>query len=99
MTERKCKFVKAWIGDCGENADESGYCPNHEAMKCCSCKSQATHECDMTGTQFVCGSPLCDDCEHGAPDPKNPGWFNLGGGHHPKPESAAAAVRAAREGR
>lgn len=85
-----CKFVKAWIGHCGEPTEgETAFCSIHAGLKCCSCGGQATHECDQTGIQFVCCSPLCDDCTHGRPDPANPGMFMLGGGHHPK----AAAVR------
>ena len=59
----KCKFVKAWIGQCKNDADESGYCEEHKEIMCVSCGAKATHECSETG-QFVCGFPLCDDCEH-----------------------------------
>jgi len=59
----QCKFNKAWIGRCKNEADESGFCEEHKFLKCCSCGTQATHECDETG-QFVCGFPLCDDCTH-----------------------------------
>ena len=59
----KCKFDKAWIGQCKNEADESGFCEEHKGIKCVSCGAQATHECGETG-QFVCGAPLCDDCEH-----------------------------------
>lgn len=58
----ECKFIKAWIGECGQDADESGYCGEHK-IKCCSCGAQATHECVET-LQFVCGAPLCGDCTH-----------------------------------
>ncbi len=54
----RCEFDIAWRGPCGvEN------CPDHSGLSCISCGEQATHECDETG-QFVCGAPLCDDCEH-----------------------------------
>ena len=59
----KCKFNKAWIGECGAEADESGYCEEHKEQKCVSCGAKATHDCPETG-QFVCGAPLCDDCQH-----------------------------------
>ena len=58
-----CIFDKAWRGKCGKSADDSGYCPEHKGGKCCSCGVQATHTCSETG-QFVCGAPLCDECEH-----------------------------------
>lgn len=59
----QCKFIEAWMGQCKKEADESGFCEEHRKEKCVSCGAQATHECDETG-QFVCGAPLCEDCEH-----------------------------------
>ena len=59
----QCIFGKAWIGKCTMEADESGYCEEHENVKCCSCGEKATHECDETGS-LVCGAPLCDECTH-----------------------------------
>lgn len=32
-------------------------------FSCGSCGAPATHDCDETG-QFVCGVPLCGECEH-----------------------------------
>ena len=58
----KCKWNEAWIGTCGKECDESGFCEDHKKT-CCSCGSPATHSCEETG-QFVCGFPLCDGCEH-----------------------------------
>lgn len=55
----KCGFDEAWIGPCTiENP-----CEKHQDKKCSSCDSPATRSCDETG-QFVCGAPLCNDCEH-----------------------------------
>lgn len=59
----KCKFVIAWVGECGIDAGPSGYCGEHRDEECCSCGKQATHECEET-MGLVCGFPLCDDCEH-----------------------------------
>lgn len=60
----ECKFKKAWIGKCqNEVVEGSEFCKEHNNLKCCSCGQPATHDCSETG-QFVCGSPLCDDCEH-----------------------------------
>ena len=59
-----CRFSKAWVGQCKEEADESGFCKEHKGVKCVSCGEQATHDCDQTMGAFVCGAPLCDDCEH-----------------------------------
>jgi hypothetical protein len=58
----KCRWDEAWIGTCGKGCDESGFCEDHKKT-CCSCGSAATHSCAETG-QFVCGFPLCDECEH-----------------------------------
>lgn len=70
-----CKFGKAWTGPCNEEGEP--YCPEHDGVKCCSCGEQATHECAVTMTQFVCGYPLCDNCEHELTEAgDNGGWFN-----------------------
>jgi hypothetical protein len=58
-----CRFDKAWVGKCGKEADESGFCEEHKGIKCVSCGAQATRECPET-IGLVCGAPLCDDCEH-----------------------------------
>jgi hypothetical protein len=80
-----CGFDMAWVGPCkAEN------CTEHAALKCVSCGAKATRSCDETG-QFVCGAPLCPDCEHTlAADGTNGGvGFNAqrppeGMGHHCK---------------
>ena len=54
-----CGFIIAWVGPCKNPKP----CPEHSSMKCCSCGAPATHSCGETG-MFVCGAPLCDDCEH-----------------------------------
>lgn len=58
-----CRFDLAWIGQCKNVADESGFCEKHKDIKCVSCGEQATHECAET-MGLVCGAPLCDNCEH-----------------------------------
>lgn len=82
----KCIFYLAWRGPCGKPTDGS-FCEEHKTIRCCSCGEQAVRECDMTGIQFVCGEPLCTNCEHGVPDPENLGMFMLGGGHKKKAEN------------
>lgn len=83
-TNAICGFDKAWIGGCQEAVEKPGdRCLKHAGIKCCSCGEPATRECDHTGIQFVCGYPLCDDCEHGVPEKGQEGFFLLGGGHHP----------------
>ncbi len=74
----KCKFNIAWVGQCKQDADETGYCQEHGLLVCRSYGKQATHTCHETFI-LVCGTPLCDGCEHtlcengcnsGAPLPK-----------------------------
>jgi hypothetical protein len=61
---KKCIFELAWIGQCKEDAiNNSDFCKEHITIMCVSCGRKATQECSETGT-FVCGAPLCDDCEH-----------------------------------
>lgn len=69
-----CRFIKAWIGKCVGMARKSGYCKEHEGLKCVSCGQQATHECNETGG-LVCGSPLCDDCTHNVHPEGHNGMF------------------------
>jgi hypothetical protein len=88
MDVESCKFDMGWGGICkaAPASDGDGYCERHAGVRCCSCGEKATRECCETGIQFVCGSPLCDDCDHG---PARGGWFGLGGGHHRKADIAA----------
>ena len=85
----QCDFDCGYAGRCKSEATQNGRCEMHANEKCCSCGKPATRECTHTGTQFVCGYPLCDDCEHGQPKPGEEGWFNLGGGHRPKTPQAS----------
>jgi hypothetical protein len=54
-----CGFLEAWIGRCRNPKP----CAKHANEKCASCGSPATGNCSQTG-QFVCGAPLCGECEH-----------------------------------
>lgn len=55
----QCGFEKAWVGPCKNGKD----CTEHSKLECVSCGARATRSCDQTG-QFVCGAPLCADCQH-----------------------------------
>lgn len=77
-----CKFDKAWIGACGLEVVQDGYCEKHSEEKCCVCKEQATHDCEHTG-QFVCGYPLCAKCE-GWNDGTKSAWGFIGHKHRKK---------------
>lgn len=62
MTD-SCRWNIAWVGNCMNQPEEgSRYCKIHH-HKCHSCGAEATHDCSET-MMFVCGFPLCDDCEH-----------------------------------
>ena len=52
-----CKYELAWIGECKEEANESGFCSTHEKEKC-SCGKQAVGQCEEA-TSMVCGRPKC----------------------------------------
>ena len=70
-TER-CRWIEAWVGRCKLPSVKNGCCEKHQSS-CCSCGAPATHNCNETG-QFVCGFPLCDECEHTIhPDGSNGG--------------------------
>jgi len=58
-----CNYDKAWIGKCTKPVTQNGRCQDHQNRICSSCGKPATRECPETG-QFVCGAPLCDNCEH-----------------------------------
>ena len=57
-----CTFGLAWRGQCKATC-EGSVCTQHAAVKCCVCGGQATHECGDHIGQFVCGMPLCKNCE------------------------------------
>jgi hypothetical protein len=81
-----CGFDAAWIGPC----EEMRPCPRHADKKCGVCGIAATRECDHAG-QFVCGYPLCDDCEGVDGDAsKGLGWGFMGHKHVRKERSAPA---------
>lgn len=73
-----CRYVKAWIGQCGASVADCDLCSTHLGVTC-SCGEQAVTECSHTG-QLVCGRPLCDACE-GYSDPTKPAG-SWGFGNH-----------------
>lgn len=76
-----CKWSIAWRGRCNAQAVDQDLCVKHHGKTCHSCGAEATHECEETG-QFVCGAPLCNECEHAIfTDGTNGGiGFNAQGG-------------------
>src|SRR5690606_9845331 len=92
MNKPLCTYDRAWIGPCGKASVDRGFCAEHATKRCCSCGRQATHECCYTG-QFVCGYPLCNDCEgwyDGTPSASS-AWGFVGHHHRRKPGSCPAA--------
>jgi hypothetical protein len=63
----ECGYDKAYVGKCKNMAGAKHSCVKHEQIHCGCCGKKASHECSYSG-QFVCGAPLCDDCE---------GWEDL----------------------
>lgn len=59
----QCIFVKAWIGQCTAETVDGLFCEKHADSLCRSCGSKAIQECSET-MGLVCGTPLCNDCEH-----------------------------------
>ena len=62
METPKCKFP-TWTGVCKKEANKSGYCLEHEKVKCAKCGKQATDFCDYAYSIAVCGMPLCTECK------------------------------------
>lgn len=71
---------------CGRPALEGELrCSKHIDSKCISCGEPATHGCPYEG-QFVCGYPLCDDCEGWNDHSKPSGnWGFVNHSHRRKP--------------
>lgn len=79
-----CRFVPAYSQACGKlTSNANRICSLHTAV-CAVCGQLATSECSYCG-QFVCGTPLCDDCEDFNDMTKPSGsWGFLNHGHRPK---------------
>lgn len=84
----RCKFSTYGYA-CGKHVEHGRYlCEEHAAAKCASCGQPATHGCDFCG-QFVCGTPLCDECTFGTDDSKSSGaWGFMNHIHISRPEFA-----------
>lgn len=73
---RTCTYEIAYHGSCGqpavslvssqEDLDKATdpRCGEHDRLECASCGRPATHQCSFSGSQFVCGAPLCDFSKH-----------------------------------
>lgn len=83
--EFACRYYPAYSGRCGALAGESGFCARHVGKTCCVCGDQAVSECNHTG-QFICGAPLCADCEGWVDTTKAGGsWGFMNHSHRVKP--------------
>lgn len=60
-----CRYSLAWRGPCRAPVELEGqHCDDHQRENCASCGASATGECSETMGPFVCGQPICDNCEH-----------------------------------
>jgi len=86
--EDRCKFSTYGYA-CGKHVEHGRYlCEEHAKATCASCGQPATHGCDFCG-QFVCGTPLCDECTFGTDDSKPSGaWGFMNHIHVSRPEFA-----------
>ncbi|MBX4870620.1 hypothetical protein HJA85_27245 [Rhizobium bangladeshense] len=87
MTD-KCTFSTYGYA-CGKPVEHGRYlCEEHIKAKCASCGQPGTHGCDYCG-QFVCGTPLCDECTYSTDNTKPAGnWGFMNHIHVSKPEFA-----------
>lgn len=58
-----CSYWLAWRGLCGAPVTSGDRCVDHD-LPCENCGARATGDCGQTLGALVCGSPLCDECEH-----------------------------------
>lgn len=84
----RCKFSTYGYA-CGKHVEHGRYlCEEHATAKCASCGQPATHGCDFCG-QFVCGTPLCNECTFGTDTSKSAGaWGFMNHIHISRPEFA-----------
>jgi hypothetical protein len=82
----KCQFSTYGYA-CGKPIEHGHYyCDECKAKVCASCGAPATHGCDYCG-QFVCGAPICDECEGWNDNTKSSGsWGFMNHSHRPKLE-------------
>ena len=83
-----CRYWPCWQSQCKMEC-EGEFCSTHAGKQCCVCGEQAAHECNHTG-QFVCGAPLCDNCE-GYTDTSKPSgsWGFMNHAHRKRATQAA----------
>lgn len=92
MSASKCKYMLAWSGPCCADAEVGLRCARHSGIECANCGAPADRECSHTG-QFVCGAPLCDQCE-GFVDSTQPSgsWGFLNHSHRRKATTTPVSV-------
>ena len=79
----KCKY-NGYYPCKNDIIKDSDFCAKHAEKKCRVCGNQATKECEYCG-QFVCGVPLCDNCEGYEKKSDDPGvWGFLNHTHRRK---------------
>ena len=59
-----CQFDIAQRGRCGRPLEPGQkVCAEHSSEKCSVCGGQATNQCHIASSSFVCGYNLCDSAE------------------------------------
>lgn len=82
-----CRFVPAYSSACGHpTSNANRICSAHKAM-CAVCGELATNDCSYCG-QFVCGTPLCDNCEGWSDNTKSSGSWGFMNHSHRRKASA-----------
>jgi hypothetical protein len=79
----KCQYDRGYGENCQQEVIQgSVFCDEHNGKKCTSCGAQAIKDCSYCG-QFVCGFPLCENCE-GWENGVQSTWGFIGHRHSPK---------------
>lgn len=59
-----CAYDMGYGGKCTSTIkDGTPFCNGHLGKLCTGCGQQATNDCTVE-LQFVCGYPLCNNCQH-----------------------------------
>lgn len=60
---QECQYILPWVGKCKKTVVVDMRCQDHAGVMCTGCGNLATGGCGYC-MQFVCGFPICDNCEH-----------------------------------
>lgn len=62
----RCQYWDVYATNpCGDPTVEgTRFCRAHIDQWCIDCGRHATHDCDGFNGGYVCGMPLCENCQH-----------------------------------